>query len=872
MILIRSIPYTLTDSWPLLGLAAAYALFAAGFRDYSLANGVDAIFWLPGGIGLAALLIWGGKYWPGILAGGVLAGFWAHDPLATALPAALGHALECLCAAWLLLKLRPDFDIRFNRSADFVGIIMAAVPAAGLCAVIGTLALWQSGVFPTEQLAGHMLRWWQADLLGIVVGTPLVLAWRELPRAWFSHSLRSLETLGFLLLSIFVTQIVFRDGFGSIFSLIARGHWVFLLILWAAFRFERQGVLLLLLLVSGQSLLGAGWHQGFFADDMQATGLQNVWCYQLVISLVGILLVLNLNARRQAERLLLDKISELKNTEEDLHLAALVYQSSSEAMMITDADNRIISINPAFTACTGYSLPEVLGKNPRILSSGRQSSEFYQNMWQALNTSGRWQGEIYNRRKNAEIYVEWVIINTVFDAEGAVQRRVALFSDITEKKKAEETIWFQANYDPLTQLPNRRLFADRLQQELLKAKRDRKGLALLFIDLDHFKDINDSLGHEKGDELLAEAARRLLQCVRQSDTVARLGGDEFTIIVTELNDYADMEGIAQNILRALEQPFMLGAGLFYISASIGIAFYPTDTESLDDLIRYADQAMYAAKHKGRKCYCCFDPSMQAAMETHVQLGLDLRDALAKNQFEVYYQPVVDLSSGEIVKAEALLRWNHPLRGMVMPGEFIAVAEETGAINDIGDWVFKQAALQARVWRQTYLADFQISVNKSPVQFHTQDQTHNHWTEYLEKIGLSGGGIVVEITEGLLLDASRQIASKLLHFRDCGIQVAIDDFGTGYSALSYLEKFDIDYLKIDQSFTRNLTTSSSDQALCEAIVVMAHKLGLKVIAEGVETEQQRDLLIEIGCDYGQGYLYAKPLPAREFEGLLTAGSS
>lgn len=560
-------------------------------------------------------------------------------------------------------------------------------------------------------------------------------------------------------------------------------------------------------------------------------------------------------------------ITEQKKVEDELRLAALVYQNSSEAMMVTDENNRIISINPAFSSCTGYSQDEVLGKNPRILSSGRQSAEFYKAMWHSLKNTGRWQGEIFNRRKNSDIYVEWVIINTVYNDDGAVNRRVAQFTDITEKKKTEELIWFQANFDTLTQLPNRRLFLDRLQQELKKAKRDKYILGLLFIDLDRFKEVNDSLGHSMGDSLLVQAATRINACVRQSDTVARLGGDEFTVLTSELNDSTDVEKIAKNILTALEQPFNLGDSIVHVTASIGITLAPSDTDCYEDLIRYADQAMYSAKNKGRNAYCYFTPSMQDVMEKHMTIAQDLREAIADHQFEVYYQPIVDLTSKKIIKAEALIRWVHPNRGVVLPNEFISIAEETGIINDIGDWVFKQAAEQVKSWRQHLNADFQISVNKSPVQFHAGEQIHNHWTDELNAMDLPGNCVVIEITEGLVLDASEQVVKKLLNYRNCGIQLAIDDFGTGYSALAYLKKFHIDYLKIDQSFTRNLALESSDLILCEAIIVMAHKLGIKVIAEGIETQEQRDLLVQAGCDYGQGYLFGKPLPVRNFENLF-----
>ncbi|MGD0959185.1 MAG: EAL domain-containing protein [Methylomonas sp.] len=841
-----------------IGVALVYALSARLVSILFTPNGHNPVLWIPGGLALAALLFWGRNLWPGILAGGILAGLIGHMPIAVSFSVAAGNTLETLCAAWLLQMLATGDYIDLNNVADFLIIALTAAISACISALIGPLALYHIDSASSGNLGVNMLHWWQADAMGILVATPLALIWRKWPPGWFSHPKRALETLCFLAISMLVTLIVFLDWRHEVFGLIARGYWIFLLLLWAAFRFGRHGVLLLLMMVAVSGSLGMERHTGEFGNDYELIGLQNFWCYQLVITLVGMSLALSLKTRHQAE--------------DELRLAALVYQNSSEAMMITDEKNRIISINPAFTVCTGYTPEDVLGQNPRILNSGRQSQQFYEAMWNALNCEGRWEGEIYNRRKNKEIFIEWVVINTVFNHNGSVHRRVALFSDISEKKKTEELIWSQANYDPLTQLPNRRLFADRLQQEIIKAERDQQALGLLFIDLDRFKEVNDSLGHNLGDALLIQVAQRLSACVRKSDTVARLGGDEFTVILTELNDCNDVEKVAQNILLAVEQPFSLGDSLAYVSASIGITLYPADGVHCDDLLRFADQAMYSAKNKGRNRFCYFTPEMQSFLDKHVQIVHDLRDAITEQQFDVLYQPIVNLASGDLVKAEALIRWNHPQHGLIMPSDFIPVAEETGMINDLGDWIFKQATAQVRQWRQMFQADFQISINKSPVQFHTLANMHHAWTDYLHEMKLPGNCIVLEITEGLLLDANNLVAQQLKYFRDCGMQIAIDDFGTGYSALAYLEKFHIDYLKIDRSFTRNLTTQSSDLALCEAIIVMAHKLGIKVIAEGVETLGQHDLLRQAGCDYAQGYFFAPPLSADEFERLFQPGNN
>lgn len=467
-------------------------------------------------------------------------------------------------------------------------------------------------------------------------------------------------------------------------------------------------------------------------------------------------------------------------------------------------------------------------------------------------------------RKGHEFPVELSI--TTIDVEGRHEFS-AFIRDITNKKESEEIIWKQANFDKVTNLPNRHMFHDRLDQEIKKAHRAGLQMALLFIDLDRFKEVNDTLGHDMGDILLMETSRRINSCIRESDTVSRLGGDEFTVILSEVDETRDVERVAQSILKILAEPFQLGDEMAYISASIGITFYPDDADSVEDLLKNADQAMYVAKNLGRNQSSYFTAALQKAAQERRRLTHDLRGALAADQFVLHFQPITDLATGRINKAEALIRWQHPERGLVGPMEFIQLAEETGMINEIGDWIFKESARWAKRWRDQFTHDFQISVNVSPVQFLSEGLSCEAWDAYLRSIGLSGQNIVIEITEGLLLKAETGVTDKLLKFRDAGIQVAIDDFGTGYSSLSYLKKFDIDYLKIDKSFVDHIEMDSNDMALSEAIIVMAHKLGLKVIAEGVETAAQRKLLSDAGCDYAQGYLFSRPLSPEAFEALL-----
>jgi diguanylate cyclase (GGDEF)-like protein/PAS domain S-box-containing protein len=577
-----------------------------------------------------------------------------------------------------------------------------------------------------------------------------------------------------------------------------------------------------------------------------------------------------------ANELLTNEIQEREKVEAALFSSrrrlSLIFDTVAEGLIVYDRDGRIIECNAAANRILGLPVGRLAhdrALDREVRAVHEDGSVFPSAAHPALVSlrTARPARDVVMGICKADGALTWISINTepLLDEDGQVQMVVANFSDITRKKQSEELIWKQANFDSLTGLPNRRLFQDHLEQEMRKASRSGLPLALMFLDLDRFKDVNDTLGHDTGDLLLKEAAQRLSSCVRESDIVARLGGDEFTVVLGSLQDVTDVVRIAQGIQQKMTEPFALGIETIYISASIGITLYPEDADGIDSLLKNADQAMYAAKNQGRNCYHYFTKSMQDVAQARMWLASELRMAVASRQFTMLYQPIVDLTSGAISKAEALLRWQHPSRGMIDPEVFIPIAEETGLIVEIGDWVLREVADQAKHWRANYHPDFQISVNNSPVQFQHKGNSYQAWLGYLKTIDLPGESIALEITEGLLLDASANVSELLLAFRDAGIHVSLDDFGTGYSSLAYLKKFDIDILKIDQSFVTNLTHESDEMAMCEAIIVMAHKLNLKVVAEGVETVRQRDLLAAAGCDYAQGFLFSKPLPAEAFAG-------
>lgn len=562
-----------------------------------------------------------------------------------------------------------------------------------------------------------------------------------------------------------------------------------------------------------------------------------------------------------------DSSKESDNTDL-INLTSSAFFHSSVAMTITSHDNKIMAVNTAFTEITGFEEDDILGKNPRVLSSGKHDKQFYQEMWTALSRDKKWSGEIWNKRKDGELFLEWITINAITNSAGEITHYCSIFADITERKAAEEAICRLTYNDPLTDLPNRRAFMERLEDTLSISRQGNQLCAILFLDLDNFKDINDTLGHDVGDAVIKETALRLKTCIREDDLIARLGGDEFTVCLLDLSSVDDASTVAQKLLDAMSSPFILGEERLYFSFSIGIALYPEHGDSTQELLKHADQAMYHAKFSGRNKFSFFDVSMAQHALNKTEIVKHLRNSMGSDQFSIHYQPIVNLETGMIDKAESLLRWTHPELGFISPDEFIPIAEDIGLICELGDWVFRQSASQVKSWQEKYIENFQLSINISPKQFQNESCDLEEWIDFLSQKALSNKAISLEITEGVMMNEGSMTEQRLGMLKHAGIEISLDDFGTGYSSLAYLKKLNVDYLKIDRTFIQNIDINLDDQAMCEAIVVMAHKLKIKVIAEGVENKAQLTFLKSVGCDYAQGYWFSKPVSGHDFELLLS----
>ena len=568
-------------------------------------------------------------------------------------------------------------------------------------------------------------------------------------------------------------------------------------------------------------------------------------------------------------------LTERRQAEAELRVAATAFESQ-EGMVITDSNSVILKVNRAFTQITGYTAKEVVGQTPNLLRSGRHDSEFYREMWETIHRTGGWQGEIWDRRKNGEVYPKWLTISAVKGDDDTVTHYVGTHHDITERKRAEDKIHELAFFDQLTGIPNRTLLLDRLRQALAASSRSGSYGALLFIDLDNFKTLNDTQGHEVGDVLLRQVAQRLKPCLREGDTVARLGGDEFVVLLVGLSSCqedaaADTEVVAAKVLDSFKVAHQLGEISHHSTASIGVTLFNDGGASVDDLMKQADLAMYKSKKAGRNLVSFFDPTLESSVKDRVALENDLRQAVAQNQFRLHYQAQV-VDEGRLTGAEVLVRWQHPRRGVVPPADFIPLAEETGLILPLGQWVLETACTQLAIWAaRPDVAHLTIAVNVSATQFHRKDFVEQVLS-ILDSTGANPQRLKLELTESLLVSNVNEIIEKMSALKAKGVGFSLDDFGTGYSSLSYLKRLPLDQLKIDQSFVNDVLSDPNDAAIARTIIALARSLGLGVIAEGVETAAQRDFLADSGCHAYQGYFFSRPLPLQEFDELATQFSN
>ncbi|WP_296653826.1 EAL domain-containing protein [Paraburkholderia sp.] len=564
---------------------------------------------------------------------------------------------------------------------------------------------------------------------------------------------------------------------------------------------------------------------------------------------------------------LIERDEALERARFNLRMADLVFDSALEGIMVTDRHGKIERVNQAFTRLTGYSDEEVFGRSPSLLNSGHQDASFYQNMWHSLVTNGHWQGEIWNRRKSGELYLEYLTITSIHDTEGNISHYAGIFSDITQRRQNEERLRYLATHDVLTGLPNRALFEERLERAIIHASHSKSQVAVMYLDLDRFKLVNDTLGHHAGDEVLKTVAARLAAGVRDSDTVARLGGDEFAFVLEEFNDVRDVGRIAKSLLNSVGQAIDLNGHDIFTTPSIGISIYPDDGTEAEQLMMLADQAMYGAKNQGCNAFQFFESKMTSSAIAQLDLVGELHRALEQNEYCLFYQPQYDLSSGRVVGVEALLRWRHPHRGLLLPDKFISIVEQSALIVPLGRWVLQEACRQARNWLDAGLEFGRIAVNLSARQCHT-DSFLTDLTRILSETALPPERLQLELLESTTMNTREEIGVLLRELETRNVSVAIDDFGTGYSSLAYLKDLPVDTLKIDRSFLSGCDAHSADRAIIRAIVAMGRALDLEVVMEGVETQEQLAFLQDAGCHQGQGFLLARPAPAERVNELLS----
>lgn len=840
-------------------LILSLAYFATGWLGLQIpyAGTHITLVWLPTGIAVAGLLRWGWPVWPAVFLGAFSVNLSIDSSLLLATGIATGNTLGPILAVWWLK--RTHFDTNFNHRRDVAALITAASLGMAVSSLLGATSLVLGNLIPPAAIGYAALSWWMGDIVGVLLAAPMLLTMTRENLRKLGHDRK--ELLLWLLVAGPVAWFAFIQDYGAPGRTLPLAFLTLPLLAWAALRFGKTGAALAAL---GFSIVAA-WstatgHGALLVPEDIHVSLFLLWSYMATTVLMGLLIT-----ALQAERISMENI--LRDNEEKLRG---LYELSPIGIALTDMSGRYIEFNDAFQHICGYT-PEELKTLDYWKLTPRKYEEDEARQLELLKRTGYYgpYEKEYVRKDGSLVSIR---LNGMLITRSDHEQYIwSIVEDITERKVAEEEIKQLAFYDLLTRLPNRRHLIDRLQQALASCSRNHRQGALLFIDLDNFKTLNDTLGHDKGDMLLAQVAERIKACVREGDTVARLGGDEFIVMLEDLSDKANdaasqAEIVGHKIIIALHQTYQLDSHDHHSTASAGVTLFDGTNASIDELMKQADLAMYQAKAAGRNALRFFDPEMQAAVTARAMLEKDLRHAIAHQEFSLYYQPQID-NLGRLRGAEALLRWQHPTRGMVYPDTFIPLAEETDLILPLGNWVLETACAQLVTWSKgPQTAHLHLAVNVSAQQIHQSDFVEEVIST-LQRTGADPHRLKLEITESMLMQGAEDTIGKMNRLKQLGIGFALDDFGTGYSSLSYLKRLPLEKLKIDRSFVMDVLTDPNDATIARTIVVLAQSLGLSVIAEGVETEAQRLFLEQNGCHLYQGYLFSRPLPLESFEQFM-----
>ena len=840
------------------GVALLYFLSAKLGLLLSLLANTVTLFWPPSGIALAALLLFGVRLWPAVLLGAWLAN--QATGFVIALEISIGNTLAAVLGCYLL-RLFPGFNLSLISIRDIFILLCVAASASTLSALSGSLWLAANGVIPWPVYSTSALHWWMGDTLGIILFTPLLLAWvrhKPLPR---TPAIRR-EQVAYFSILIVLCLAVFSDL--GLWLLNMRVGPVVLLpvIIWAALRFNMRLTMLGAALVFLFSIVGMVRGSGAFAPETAET-IREAWIYNLVLAVTGLLVTVTSYQRGLIQRSLQTSQENFNRAQSVAQIGSWTLDIPSNNLQWSEELYRMLGVNRAASLSYELFLACVHPDDRKAVDAAWQAALRHEpyDIEHRVVVDGGIHGQVRWVRERAQMR---------FDVTGQLLSVIGTTQDITRRKEAEKNIHLLAFFDVLTGLPNRTLLRDRMEQMLAAAHRDRHKFALLVLDLDRFKYVNDSMGHTVGDKLLQAVAQQMLKCVREGDTVARIGGDEFVVLLRE-TDADGAAHMADKLLQLLSAPYDVGGLQISPHASIGISIYPDNAHDLDTLLKTADVAMYRAKDEGRNNFQFFATEMNFHANRLFSMEKDLRLALQNNEFSLHYQPLVDLYSGAVCGAEALLRWKHPQQGFISPAEFIPVAEETGQILPIGEWVLRTACAQLAAWRKLGLPVFPLAVNLSIRQLR-QANLVQLIAQVLEENGLHASDLELELTEGIMLGDTQMARAFLTQINERGIGLSIDDFGTGYSSLSYLKNLPVNKLKIDRSFVRDIATDANDAAIAYAIITLAHQFDLRVVAEGAETLEQVDFLRTRGCDEIQGYYYSRPLPADEFVRYLNNNPS